>query len=207
MRETGASARRSLPSSPSRIGDPFVPAAKKVALVADIKQDMERAEVVIGADHSGLDVAAFQALRRALRPADARVRVVKNSLAARAAGDAGRPELAELLKGPSTLTFGYGDPVAPARLLLEHLRAARLDLPIHGGWLEGRVLSPAEVAELAETPPRDELIAQIAGKLQSPVRNLAGLLKATLREFSGLVEARANQLEGPDAAPAAPATE
>ncbi len=181
-----------------------MPAAKKVALVAEIKQDMERAEVVIGTDHSGLDVAAFQALRGALRPADARMRVVKNSLARRAAGDAGRPELAELLRGPSTLTFGFGDPVAPARLLLEHLRAARRELPIHGGWLEGRVLSAAEVAELARTPPRDELIAQIAGKLQSPVRNLAGLLRATLREFSGLVEARANQLEGPDAAPAAP---
>ena len=184
-----------------------MPAARKVALVADIKRDMERAEVVIGADHSGLDVAAFQALRRALRPGDARVRVVKNSLARLAAEEARRPELAELLRGPSTLAFGYGDPVAPARLLLGHLRAERRSLPIHGGWLEGRLLSPAEVAELAETPPRDELIAQIAGKLRSPVQTLAGLLQATLREFSGLVEARANQLDAPDAASAAPASD
>ncbi len=177
-----------------------MPAAKKVALVAEIKQDMERAEVAIGSDHSGLDVGAFQALRRALRPADVRVRVVKNSLARRAAEEAGRPELAELLRGPTTLTFGYGDAVAPARLLIQHLRAERLNLPIHGGWLEGRLLSPAEVEELATTPPRDELIAQIAGKLRSPVQNLAGLLEATLRNFNGLIEARANQLEEGDAA-------
>ena len=54
--------------------------------------------------------------------------------------------------------------------------------------------------ELAKTPPRDELIAQIAGKLRSPVQNLAGLLQATLRDFNGLVEARANQLEEGEAA-------
>ena len=177
-----------------------MPAAKKVALVAEIKQDLERAEVAIGSDHSGLDVQSFQALRRALRPADVRVRVVKNSLAKLAAEEAGRPELAELLKGPTTLTLGYGDPVAPARLLMEHLREERLDLPIHGGWLEGRVLSAAEVEELAKTPSRDELIARIAGKLRSPVQNLAGLLQATMREFNGLIEARANQLEEGEAA-------
>ena len=71
---------------------------------------------------------------------------------------------------------------------------------IYGGWLEGRVLSAAEVEELAKTPSRDELIAQIAGKLRSPVQNLAGLLQATLRDFNGLVEARANQLEEGEAA-------
>lgn len=177
-----------------------MPAAKKVALVADIKQDLERAEVAISSDHSGLDVQAFQALRRALGSSDVRVRVVKNSLTKLAAEEAGRPEMAELLQGPTTLTLGYGDPVAPARLLMEYLREARLDLPIHGGWLEGRVLSPAEVEELSKTPSRDELIAQIAGKLRSPVQNLAGLLQATLRDFNGLIEARANQLEEGEAA-------
>lgn len=177
-----------------------MPAAKKVALVADIKQDLERAEVAIGSDHSGLDVQAFQALRRALSPANVRVRVVKNSLTKLAAEEAGRPEMADLLKGPTTLTLGYGDPVAPARLLMEYLRAERVDLPIYGGWLEGRVLSAAEVEELAKTPSREELVAQIAGKLRSPVQNLAGLLQATLRDFNGLVEARANQLEEGEAA-------
>ncbi len=177
-----------------------MPAAKKVALVAEIKQDLERAEVAIGSDHSGLDVQAFQALRRALGSADVRIRVVKNSLAKLAAEESGRPELAELLKGPTTLTLGYGDPVAPARLLMEYLQAERLELPIHGGWLEGRLLSAAEVEELAKIPSKDELLAQIMGKLQSPVQNLSSLLQTTLRDFSGLVEARANQLEEGEAA-------
>ena len=78
-----------------------MPAERKVALVADIKKDIERAEVVIGTDHSQLDVEEFQALRRALRPADVKVRVVKNSLAALAAKEAGKPEVCLLYTSPS----------------------------------------------------------------------------------------------------------
>ena len=184
-----------------------MPAAKKVALVAEIKADIERAQVAIGSDHSGLAVGAFQELRRALTPADVRVRVVKNSLAKLAAEAAGRPEIADLLQGPTTLTFGYGDPVAPIRLLAEHVRANRLNLTIHGGWMEGRILSAADVTDLASIPPRDQLIAEIAGKLRSPLQNLASLLQATLREFNALVEARADQLDDGSAAEADPEAE
>jgi len=171
-----------------------VPAERKVALVADIKKDIERAEVVIGTDHSQLDVEEFQALRRALRPADVKVRVVKNSLAALAAKEAGKPEVAEILKGPTTLTFGFGDPVAPARQLMAHLEGARLELPIHGGWLDGNVLNASEIAELAKIPSKEELLAGIIGKLRSPISNLHSLLSTTMRDFSGLIEARATQI-------------
>ena len=199
----------SAPHPPPLAGlESFVPAAKKVTLVAEIKEDIERALVAIASDHSGLEVAAFQELRRALAPADVRVRVVKNSLAKLAAEAAGRPEMAELLQGPTTLTFGYGDPVAPIRIFTEHVRTNRLALTVHGGWMEGRILSAAEVADVASIPPRDQLIAEIAGKLRSPIQNLASLLQATLREFNGLVEARANQLDDgstPEAEPEAEA--
>ena len=83
---------------------------------------------------------------------------------------------------------------------MEYLEEQRLDLPIHGGWLEGRVLSAGVVKELAKIPSKDELLAQIMGKLQSPVQNLSSLLQTTLRDFNGLVEARANQLEEGEAA-------
>ena len=184
-----------------------MPAERKVALVADIKKDIERAEVVIGTDHSQLDVAEFQALRRALRPADVKVRVVKNSLAALAAKEAGKPEVAEILKGPTTLTFGFGDPVAPARQLMAHLEGARLELTVHGGWLDGNILNAAEIAELAKIPSKEELLAGIIGKLRSPISNLHSLLSTTMRDFSGLIEARATQIEETTEAEVAEATE
>ncbi len=172
-----------------------MPAERKISLVADIKKDIERAEVVIGTDHSQLGVSEFQALRRAMMPAEVRVRVVKNSLAALAAKEAGRPEIAEILKGPTTLTFGFGDPIAPARQLMAHLNASSLELPIHGGWMDGKVLTALEIVELAKIPSKEDLLAAIIGKLRTPISNLHSLLNATMRDFSGLIESRVAQLE------------
>jgi large subunit ribosomal protein L10 len=177
-----------------------MPTPRKVEMLAEIKDRMERASIAISADYRGLSVAQITELRRALRPADVEVKVVKNTLASMAAEQAGRPEMAELLQGPTALAIGFGDPIAPVKALAEHLRAKRLQLTIHGGWLEGKVLSPGEVESLATMPSREQLIAQVVGKLQSPLYNLAGLLQASMRNFAGLVEARAKQIEEQTAA-------
>ena len=173
-----------------------MPTPRKVAMLAEIKDAMARASVLISADYRGLTVAQLTELRRALRPANVEVKVVKNTLAAMAAKEAGRPEMAELLSGPTAIAIGYGDPVAPVKLLTEHLRVKRMTLEIHGGWLEGKVLSRREVESLATLPSKEQLIADVVGKLQSPLYNFAGLLQASMRNFAGLIESRATQLEG-----------
>ncbi len=177
-----------------------MPTPRKVEMLAETKDRMERASVAVSADYRGLDVAQMTELRRALRPADVEVSVVKNRLAAMAAEQAGKPEYAELLKGPTALAFGFGDPIQPVKLLTEHLRAKRLTVTIHGGWLEGKILTAAEVESIATLPSKEQLIADVVGKLQSPLYNLAGLLQASMRNFAGLVDARANQLESQGAA-------
>lgn len=172
-----------------------MPTPRKVAMLAEIKSQMERASIAISADYRGLTVAQITELRRALRPAGAEVKVVKNTLAAMAAKEAGREELAQILKGPTALTFGFDDPIAPVKAFTEHLRSKRLNIEVHGGWLEGRVLTRAEVESLATMPPKEQLLADVVGKLQAPLYGFAGLLQASIRNFAGLIEARANQLE------------
>lgn len=173
-----------------------MPTPRKIAMLAETKDRMARASVAISVDYRGLTVAQLTDLRRALRPANVEVNIVKNTLAALAAKEAGRPEMSQLLSGPTALAIGFGDPVAPVKLLTEHLRVRRMNLPIHGGWLEGKVLDRAEVESLATLPSREQLVANVVGKLQSPLYNFVGLLQASIRNFAGLVEARANQLEG-----------
>ncbi|MGE5597259.1 MAG: 50S ribosomal protein L10 [Hyphomicrobiales bacterium] len=172
-----------------------MPTPRKVEMLAEIKDRFERASIAISADYRGLTVAQLTELRRALRPANVEVKVVKNTLATMAAEQAGRPEMSQIIQGPTAVAIGFDDPVAPVKALTEHLRAKRLNVEIHGGWLEGKVLSRAEVESLATMPSKDQLIADVVGKLQSPLYNLAGLLQASIRNFAGLVEARAKQLE------------
>jgi large subunit ribosomal protein L10 len=177
-----------------------MPTPRKVAMLAEIKDQMERASIAISADYRGLTVAQITGLRRALRPTNAEVKVVKNTIAVMAAEQAGRSEMSSILEGPTAVAFGFGDPIAPVKALTEYLRTSRLQITIHGGWLEGQVLDRAAVESLATLPSKEQMIADVVGKLQSPLYNFAGLMQASVRNFAGLVEARAKQLEGQDAA-------
>lgn len=177
-----------------------MPTARKAAMLEEIKDRMERASVVISTDYRGLSVAQMTRLRRAMRPAEVEIKVVKNTIASMAAEQAGRTEMAQLLDGPSALAFGLGDPVAPAKVFSDFLKAERLELTVHGGWLEGKVLSAKEVESLATMPSREQMIADVVAKLQGPLYNFSGLLQSTMRNFAGLVEARAKQLEEQGAA-------
>ncbi|MFN0093835.1 MAG: 50S ribosomal protein L10 [Dehalococcoidia bacterium] len=173
-----------------------MPTPRKVEMLAEIKDAMQRATIAVSADYRGLTVAQLTDIRRALRPANVEVKVVKNTLAAMAATQAGRPEMAQILSGPTAIAFGYGDPVQPVKLLTEHLRQRRMQLTIHGGWIEGQVVDRAGVDGIATLPSKEQLIADLVGKLQSPLYNFAGLMQASMRNFTGLIDARANQLEG-----------
>jgi large subunit ribosomal protein L10 len=164
-------------------------------MLAEVKDRMERALIAVSADYRGLTVAQITELRRALRPTGAEVKIVKNTLAAMAAKEAGRAEMAEIVKGPTALVFGFEDPIGPVKALTEHFRSKRMTVELHGGWLEGRVLSRAEVESLATMPPKEQLIADVVSKLQSPLYQFSGLLQSTIRNFAGLVDARARQLE------------
>lgn len=173
-----------------------MPTPRKVAMLEEVKDRLERASIAVGADYRGLTVAQLTELRRALRPANMEVKIVKNTVASMAAEQAGHPEIAKILVGPTALAIGFGDPIAPVKALTEHLRARRLNITIHGGWLQGQVFDRAGVESLATMPPKEQLIADVVGKLQSPLYNFAGLMNASITQFARLLNARAEQLEG-----------
>ena len=80
-------------------------------------------------------------------------------------------------------------------MLTKHIEAERLNIQIYGGYLDGHVLSKDDVEELAKLPSKEQLIADVVGKLQSPLYNFRALMQSTIRGVHGLVEARAVQLE------------
>jgi large subunit ribosomal protein L10 len=172
-----------------------MPTARKVEMLEEIRDRLQRAAITIAIDYRGLSVAQMTKLRRALREGDIEVKVVKNRIAFLAADAAGLPDVKEIVQGPSALTLGFSDAVGAARLLTRHIEAERLNIQVYGGYLDGQVLTPAQVQEIARLPSREQLIADVVGKLQSPLYNFSGLLQSTIRGFYGLVEARAAQLE------------
>lgn len=185
-----------------------MPTQRKVEKVQELRERIQRCAIAIAADYRGLTVGEMARLRRVIREAGVELRVVKNRLFLRAAQEAARPEMAELMEGPTAVIFGYDDVALPARVATEYMRTARNAFAVRKGVLDGHVLSAAQLQELASLPPRAVLVARVAGALQGPVARLAGLLgrllatppgrllNDTLYTFAGLLEARAKQLEG-----------
>ena len=173
-----------------------MPTAKKEATVAELKDLVARANIVIGADYRGLTVKQMTALRRVLRESGTEARVVKNKLFKIAAEQAGVSGASAIAEGATLVIFGYGDIVAPAKAVSDYARTARNAFAPRTAFLDGSILDSAAIADLASLPSREQLIAKLAGAFISPVQNLVNLLSASLRDTAGLLEARAAQMEG-----------
>jgi large subunit ribosomal protein L10 len=168
---------------------------EKVEQVEQLTEKLNRAKVAILTDYRGLTVSQLQDLRARLRGADVEYRIVKNTLARRAAAAAGHEDLQAELVGPVAIAFGYDDLSAPSRLLAEFVRATRLKLDIVGGLVEGRAYPPEQVRQLADLPSREVLISQLLGTVQSPVAQLTATIQAPMQQLVGLLEAYKQKLE------------
>lgn len=157
-----------------------MPRPEKVQAVAEIKERLEEARAVFLTEFSGLSVKEQQELRRGLRSNEAEFKVVKMTLARRAADELGLDALDEWLSGPTALAFAMGDPVGAAKVLKDFAKDHPV-LKVKGGLLGGELLTPERIEELAEIEPREVLLAKIAGALSAPLTQMAGLLAALPR--------------------------
>lgn len=153
------------------------PRPDKVAKVEEITAKLTEARAVFVTEYRGMSVGQLADLRTPLREVGAEHKVYKNTLARRAATNAGLDGLIEHLTGPTALTFAADDSVGAAKALVDAAKANPL-LVIKGGMLGDAPISADDVKALASLPSRDELLAKFAGALQAPLTKTARLLNA-----------------------------
>jgi len=141
---------------------------EKVATVEEIREKLEGAAAAVLTEYRGLKVSELATLRASLRAADAEYKVYKNTLARRAAEEAGLGELISLLEGPTAITFVKGDAVTVAKALRDYSKT-NANLVVKGGILGTRVIASDDVIALADIQPREVLLARIAGGFQAPL--------------------------------------
>lgn len=172
---------------------------QKAAAIAEIAEDIREADAVFAIDFRGISVPQAADVRTRLRDADARFRIVKNTLTERAADQAGAEPLKALLTGPTALTFVHGDVALAAKAISGFHRETEL-LAFKGGLMDGEPLDPAQLQAIARLPARDVLYGQLVGMVASPitgvVRGLAGLISG-LAVALGQVQAKKESGELP----------
>jgi large subunit ribosomal protein L10 len=179
---------------------------RKAAVIDEIKQRFGDADAAVLTEYRGLTVTDIANLRASLRPAATDYKVFKNTLARRAAEDAGLGELVDALIGPVAIAFvrkDGGDAVTAAKALRDFART-NPNLVLKGGILGPRVLTTSDIEALADVPPRDQLLAMLAGGFQAPLTKAAGLFQAFTRNMAygvkALIDQRTEAGEGDDSA-------
>jgi large subunit ribosomal protein L10 len=147
--------------------------ANKQAIVAELKQHLSSSQMVAVIDYQGLTVAEITDLRRRLRPKGAICQVTKNTFMGKAIADDAKWQLVEkFLSGPSAFLLIQED-VGGAIKAYNEFQKATKKTTLRGGVMEGQVLSEAEVKAIGDLPSKEQIMAQIAGALNSVTAKVA----------------------------------
>ncbi len=171
---------------------------EKATAVADLAEKFGRARLAILTECVGLPVNQVTELRKQLRGAKAEYRIVKNTLAARAAEGTILAGLKAHLKGPTGVVIGYDDPILPTKVLQDFIGAEKREEKIWmtAGVLEGKIVQPAELAAVAKLPKKEVLIAMLLSAMQGPIRGVVYTLSAVLSKFVRVIAAIQNKRKG-----------
>lgn len=171
-----------------------MPNAQNVEMLENIKSDLASAGAMWVVDYRGLTVKQIQELRRAIRGADATMKVYKNTLVHLALEQTDGPDMDAVLAGPSAFVFTGEDPVASAKVIRDFAKENDA-LEIKGGMMGGDFLDVAQVVAVASLPSREELIAKLLGTISNPLVKTVRVLNGPMESFARVLGAIASQKE------------
>src|SRR3712207_4365416 len=144
---------------------------QKAAAIEEVATQIKESEAVFAVDYRGISVPQAADLRVRLNDAGARFRVVKNTLTQRAADEADRASLKELLEGPTAFTFvaADGGDVALGAKALAQFRREHDVLELRGGVMGAEVITADQIDALSRLPAREVLHGQLVAMVASPI--------------------------------------
>jgi len=171
--------------------------AEKEAATKELTEKIQNAVAGVLVNYTGITVDQDTALRTALRNAGVDYHVYKNTMTARACEAAGYGEMKQYLNGMNALAVSATDPVAAAKILKEY--ADKIEtFNLVAGFIDGGVISAAQVDDLASTPSKEVLLGRLLGSIQAPLYSLARVLTAvTEKDGEAVAEPAAETAEAP----------
>ena len=165
--------------------------SQKQAIVEELAARIQSAEAGILVDYKGITVEEDTALRAELRKDNVNYSVVKNTLTRKALEKIGMTGLDEVLNGTTSLATADNDPIAPFRIITEYSKKLGERFNVKAAFMEGKILSAAEIEEMSALPSKDALYSKVLGTMIAPITGLAVCLGQILEQKGGSIEAPA----------------
>lgn len=168
--------------------------SEKEAVIKELSDKFSRAKAAVVAEFRKLDVAAVTNLRKKFREGGVEYRVIKNTLARRAAKGTSLESLSDDFNGPVALALSYSDVVAPAKILTDFAKDLET-IKIRSGVVDGKRIDLNGVKALAKLPGLQELRATLLGLVNQPASRLVRTVGAPGAQLARLLQARKDALE------------
>jgi large subunit ribosomal protein L10 len=165
---------------------------EKKEAISELHEKFVRAKTAVVTGYTGINVEQITDLRSKLRAAKVEYRVVKNTLARKAAEGTGLEPLKDHFVGPVGIALGYDDVVMPAKVLYEFSKT-QAKLQLKAGVLDGRLLLQADLKALANLPSLNALRGKLVGLLQAPASRIVGVLAAPGGQLARVMKAKADK--------------
>ena len=156
---------------------------KKKEELDELKKQLGGANNLFVAQFQGMTVAQDTELRQKIRGTNSKYRVVKNTLARKAAEGTPAEGVAKSFDGSTAIAYNSNDPVSLAKALTAYAKANPLFV-FKAGLVEGRVVNIADIADVAAMPSKEELIAKLLFLLNSPAQRIAAALNGVARNLA-----------------------
>jgi large subunit ribosomal protein L10 len=165
---------------------------KKKEELDALKKELGDAKNLFVAQFQGITVAQDTELRKKIRETKSEYRVVKNTLAKKAAEGTPVENVAKSFDGPTSIAYNAGDPVSLAKALTTYAKANPLFV-FKAGLVEGRVINLADIANIAAMPSKEELIAKLLFLINSPAQRLAVAMNGVARNLAVVMKQAVEQ--------------
>jgi large subunit ribosomal protein L10 len=169
---------------------------EKEGFVEGFRERLQESPAIFLTDFTGLDVKSMTVLRAELKKNGAEYLVVKNRLLIRALEGMEIPDLSDWLTGPTGVVLGHSGPVEAAKAVSDFAKDHDDRPAFKVAVLDNAVLDVGQIERLAKLPPKDQLLAMLAGALEAPMAALAGAMESKLQEMVGLMKALQEEREG-----------
>ncbi len=166
--------------------------SEKEEMISELNGKFTRAKAVVVAEFSKLDVATVNRLRKKLRDNKVEWKVLKNTLARRAAKGTDVEKVSDDFVGPVAMAISYDDVIAPAKVLAEFSKDMEA-IKIRSGVAQGQKIDSAGVMALAKLPGLNELRAQILGMLNQPATKLLRTIKEPSNALARVIKAKSEK--------------
>ncbi|WP_342381470.1 50S ribosomal protein L10 [Myxococcus stipitatus] len=170
--------------------------SEKEEMIKELHEKFSRTKSAIVAEFSKVDVETVTKLRKKFREGGVEYKVIKNTLARRAAQGTDVAVIADDFTGPVALCLSYGDVVAPAKILTEFTKDLEDKIKIRTAVVDGRKVDVNGVKQLAKLPGLNELRAQLLGMLNQPAGKLVRTIAAPGSQLARVVQAHADKSQG-----------